>query len=97
MRNTLAQMLAQSVQDMQKFKGGKIEPNAYMEWLDRYPVSFEVIVLMTKFSICQSILGSNYCFIRPNLLVRRHGGYLAKGLCTGVSLADSRVDTESSC
>lgn len=38
MRNTLAKMLAQSVQDFTKFKSGQIDPAEYMQWLDRYPV-----------------------------------------------------------
>jgi dynein heavy chain 1, cytosolic len=42
-RNTLAHMLAQAVEENQKFRGGKIDPTAYMQWLDRFPVSNLVI------------------------------------------------------
>jgi len=38
-RNTLAILLAQSVNELQKFKVDKIDSKSYAEWLDKYPVN----------------------------------------------------------
>ena len=40
MRITLAKLLASAVQDMAAFKGGKLEPAQYLEWVDKYQVIF---------------------------------------------------------
>lgn len=39
MRVTLAKLLAKAVQEVAGFKSGKIDPQQYMEWIDRYQVS----------------------------------------------------------
>lgn len=38
MRVTLASCLAQAVQDIKQFKEGSIDPEAYMQWCDKYQV-----------------------------------------------------------
>ena len=38
MRVTLAKLLAKAVQEVAEFKSGKIDPQLYMEWIDRYQV-----------------------------------------------------------
>uniref|UniRef100_A0A914WTV1 Cytoplasmic dynein 1 heavy chain 1 n=2 Tax=Plectus sambesii TaxID=2011161 RepID=A0A914WTV1_9BILA len=55
MRNTLAKMLAQSVQDFAKFKTGKIDSAEYMQWLDRYPA--QIIGITAQISWSEEIEG----------------------------------------
>jgi len=38
MRVTLAKLLAQSVKDVTAFKSGKIDPQQYLAWVDKYQV-----------------------------------------------------------
>lgn len=56
MRKTLAEMLAQSIQECQKFKGGKIDANAYMQWLDRFPA--QIINLSAQIAWSEDVEGN---------------------------------------
>ena len=47
-RSTLAQLLAQAVNDSNKFKSEKIDQHAYMEWIDKYQA--QLIVLAAQIS-----------------------------------------------
>lgn len=38
MRVTLAKLLAQAVKDMSAFRSGKINPEEYLLWVDKYQV-----------------------------------------------------------
>lgn len=57
MRNTLARLLAQSVQDCGSFLFGQIDEEKFMQWLDSYQVSvtchnFVLLVVMYPLTLC---------------------------------------------
>ncbi|EDW30258.1 GL17926 [Drosophila persimilis] len=50
MRFTLASLLAQAVQDIKQFRDGKIDPQAYMEWCDKYQAQIVVLAAQILWS-----------------------------------------------
>ncbi|XP_044735865.1 dynein heavy chain, cytoplasmic isoform X10 [Chrysoperla carnea] len=50
MRVTLASSLAQAVQDIKQFKDGSIDPQAYMEWCDKYQAQIVVLAAQILWS-----------------------------------------------
>ncbi|KAK7789348.1 hypothetical protein R5R35_002380 [Gryllus longicercus] len=50
MRLTLASSLAQAVQDIKQFKDGAIDPQAYMEWCDKYQAQIVVLAAQILWS-----------------------------------------------
>ncbi|XP_076442165.1 cytoplasmic dynein 1 heavy chain 1-like isoform X5 [Babylonia areolata] len=53
MRVTLAKLLAAAVQDVASFRAGQIEPNAYIEWADKYQA--QLVVLAAQISWSESM------------------------------------------
>jgi dynein heavy chain 1, cytosolic len=50
MRVTLASCLAQAVQDIKQFKEGKIDPEQYMQWCDKYQAQIVVLAAQILWS-----------------------------------------------
>lgn len=50
MRFTLASLLAQAVQDIKQFRDGKIDPQKYMEWCDKYQAQIVVLAAQILWS-----------------------------------------------
>ncbi|KAF4518251.1 hypothetical protein B566_EDAN010397 [Ephemera danica] len=50
MRVTLASCLAQAVQDIKQFKEGDIDPQAYMQWCDKYQAQIVVLAAQILWS-----------------------------------------------